>query len=117
MAGTERPRSTDSNWAELRIIASVCAIGLTASALGIYATDRTESAVEPAALSRACQDVDHARVAHLVQVLERNRPDDAPVIERAIYALNIARRHCLYGWSDTAAEQYDWLNSWLNEHS
>jgi hypothetical protein len=103
-------------WAELRLIASVSAIGLAVSGAVIYATDRTDLTDESVAFLHACQAADHARVAQLVQILERNQPTDAAVLERAVYALNIARRHCLYGWSDIAEEQYAWLNQWLEEH-
>jgi hypothetical protein len=116
MGNWARSGNTQSKWAELRVLGSVSAIGLAVSGLVIYADDRAELTVEPSASSRVCQDADHARVAQLVEVLERNRSTDAPVLERAIYALNIARRHCLYGWSDIAGEQYDWLNHWLEDH-
>jgi hypothetical protein len=82
----------------------------------IYASDRAGVADETVAYSQVCQDADHARVAQLVPILERNQPTDAPVLERAVYALNIARRHCLYGWNDIAGEQYDWLDHWLDDH-
>jgi hypothetical protein len=35
------------------------------------------------------------------------------ILERAIYAFNIARRHRLYGWNDIASDQYNWLKHWL----
>jgi hypothetical protein len=116
MAGRGRSASAQSKWHELRLIASVSAIGLAVSGAVIYASGRTELTDQSVAYSRACQEADHARVAQLVHILERNQPTDAAVLERAVYSLNIARRHCLYGWSDIAEEQYAWLNQWLEEH-
>ena len=116
MASRWRSARTQSRWDELRLVASVAAVGLAVSGAVIYASYRTDLTDETVAYSRACQDADHARVAQLVQILERNQPTDAAVLERAVYALNIARRHCLYGWSDVAEEQYAWLNQWLEEH-
>lgn len=70
---------------------------------------------EPVALSPRCQEVDRAGVAQLAAFLERNRPTDAPILERAIHALNVARRHCLYDW-DRGADDYQWLSRWLSEN-
>src|SRR5215469_6413143 len=72
--------------------------------------------MERVAPSAICQEADRKAVTHFVAILERNRPTDASVIERSIYALNIARRHCLYGWNDTASERYEWLERRLDEH-
>ena len=59
---------------------------------------------------------DRARVTQLIAILERNRPAEAPVIERAVDGLDLARRHCMFGWNDEASELYDWLGQWLDEH-
>ena len=110
-----RGRLRQSNWAELRVLVSIAAIGLAVSGIVIYATNHAGLTDEPYA-SRLCEEADRARVAELVDILGRNRPTDAPVLERAVYALNVARRHCAYGWSDIAGEQYAWLHQWLDDH-
>jgi hypothetical protein len=68
-------------------------------------------------LSALCQQADRTAVTQLATFLERNGPADAPVLERAIHALNIARRHCLYEWDGRGLEDYEWLNRWVNDHS
>ena len=73
--------------------------------------------VGPAPMSAACGQADRTAVDQLATFLERNGPTDAPVLERAIYTLNIARRHCLYDWDGRGLEDYEWLNRWLSEHS
>ena len=71
---------------------------------------------EPARMSPRCQEVDRATVAQLAVVLERNGPTDAPLLERAIYTLNLARRHCLYDWEGRGLDDYERLGRWLSEH-
>jgi len=104
-----------TSWAELRTLGSVVAVGLALGGLVTSATDRAELAGDPRSSAHECQDTDSARVAQLIEILKRNQPADAGVLERAVYTLNIARRHCLYGWNDIASEQYDWLKHWLDE--
>ncbi|SEP24216.1 hypothetical protein SAMN02990966_04639 [Rhodospirillales bacterium URHD0017] len=79
-------------------------------------TAREARTAEPFRLSPRCQEADRANVAQLVDLLQRNHPGDAPILERAIHALNTARRHCLYDWEGRGFEDYEWLRRWLNEH-
>jgi hypothetical protein len=79
--------------------------------------DRAIRTVEPAVVSSRCQESDRATVAQLAAFLERNRPADAPILERAIDALNMARRHCRYEWDGRGLDDYQWLSRWLSEHS
>jgi hypothetical protein len=110
------PGGRHPTWAELRLLGSVAAIGLVVGGVAIHAAETVEPPVASFVSTPACQDADRASIAELAQVLERNRSTDAPVLERAVHALNIARRHCLYGWNELASEQYDWLDRWLAEH-
>ena len=110
------PGGVPPAWAEFRLLASVTAIGMVVGGMAIHAMDSAEPPAASFVSTPACQDADRARLAQFVQVLERNRSTDAPVLERAVHALNIARRHCLYGWNDLASEQYDWLDRWLGEN-
>lgn len=71
---------------------------------------------EPTRPSPRCQEADRATVAQLATFLERNGPADAPILERAIHTLNVARRNCLYDWDGRGLDDYQWLNRWLNEH-
>jgi hypothetical protein len=80
-------------------------------------TAREARTAEPVRLSPRCQEADRANVAQLVDLLQRNRPGDAPILERAIHTLNTARRHCLYDWEGRGFEDYEWLRRWLSEHS
>jgi hypothetical protein len=80
-------------------------------------TDRAARIVEQARLSPRCQEADRATIAQLATFLERNSPTDAPVLERAIHTLNVARRHCLYDWDGRGLNDYQWLSRWLSEHS
>jgi esterase/lipase len=110
------PGGTPLAWDELRLLASVAAIGLVMGGMALRAADTAEPPAASFVSTPACQDADRASLAQLVQLLERNRSTDAPVLERAVHALNVARRHCLYGWNDLASQQYDWLDHWLAEH-
>jgi hypothetical protein len=110
------PGGTPPAWAELRLLALVATIGLVVGGVTLHAMDNTEPPAASFVSTPACQDADRASLAQLIQVLERNRSTDAAVLERAVHALNIARRHCLYGWNELASEQYDWLDRWLAEH-
>lgn len=78
-------------------------------------TDRTVR-VDTASLSPSCREADRATVAQLAAFLERNGPTDAPILERAIYTLNVARRHCSYDWG-RGLDDYRWLGRWLSENS
>lgn len=80
-------------------------------------TGRADRIVEPARLSPRCREADRASVAQLAAFLERNGPTDAPILERAIHTLNVARRHCLYNWDGRGLDDYQWLGRWLSEHS
>jgi hypothetical protein len=70
---------------------------------------------EPGRLSLRCQEADRASVADIGNLLQRNRPGDAAILERAIHTLNMARRHCLY-WDGCGFDDYEWLRRWLSEH-
>jgi hypothetical protein len=74
-------------------------------------------AVGPTAMSAACQQADRTAVDQVAALLERNGPADAPVLERAVHTLNLARRHCLYEWDGRGLDDYQWLGRWLSEHS
>ena len=106
-------RPSKWRWSHV-VIAAAITIAL---AIGVgfdrYSSDVSIERVVPSVI---CQEADRKVIAHLVTILERNRPTDVSVIERSIYALNTARRHCLHGWNDIASEQYEWLESWLDEH-
>ena len=78
-------------------------------------TDRDVGIGEAAGVSPRCREADRANVAQIAALLERNGPADAPLLERAIYTLGMARRHCLYGWNGRALEDYEWLKRWLSE--
>jgi hypothetical protein len=110
------PGGTPPSWAEFRLLGSIAAIGLVVGGVTIHAADTSEPPVASFVSTPACQDADRASLALLVQLLERNRSTDAPVLERAVHALTIARRHCLYGWNDLASQQYDRLDRWLAEN-
>ena len=100
---------------DLGLLTVSAATGLLFSAVVVFALGLGETNLDTDVPSQLCQDEDQARVAQLVKILQRNRPTDAPVLERAVDALNIARRECLYGWSDVAAAHYDWLTHWLDK--
>jgi hypothetical protein len=110
------PDGAPPAWAELRLLASVTAIGMVVGGMTLHAMGSAEPPVASFVSTPACQDADRASLVQLVQLLERNRSTDAPILERAVDALNIARRHCLYGWNDLASQQYDWLDRWLAEN-
>ena len=113
MLRTSRP----SKWRWPGIIWAAVTISLAIGAGFERSTlDTSEVTIERVAPSVICQEADRKAITHLVTMLERNRSTDAPVIERSVYALNVARRHCLYGWNNLASKQYEWLESWLDEH-
>jgi len=62
----------------------------------------------------ALADGDATRL--LQPLMVRNAPNDAVVLERAVHALNIARKHCAYGWTDTALGNYAWIERWVAEN-
>ena len=108
--------------ANLAIVAVSTAVAI---AVGILAYEpipddqgagRDVRTAEPGHLSPRCQEADRASVAQLAALLQRNGPADAPIVERAIHTLNVARRHCLYDWDDRGLEDYQWLSRWLIEH-
>jgi hypothetical protein len=77
--------------------------------------EREARIMQPAPVSPRCREADRASVAQLAAFLERNGTADAPILERAIHALNVARRHCLYDW-DHGLDDYQWLSRWLSEN-
>src|SRR5262245_44648410 len=79
-------------------------------------TDRDARIAKPVRASPRCLEADRASVAQLASLLERNGPADAPILERAIHTLTVARRHCLYDWEGRGLDDYQWLSSWLSEH-
>lgn len=85
--------------------------------LDIPGIEREARAAGPAQASPRCLEADRASVAQLAAFLQRNSSTDAPILERAIHTLNVARRHCLYDWDGRGLEDYRWLGSWLSEHS
>src|SRR5215813_9256881 len=93
-------------WTNLGVLTLITTAGLFLSAMVMLVSDFAE-ATEPATPSALCQDADRARVAQLVNILERNRLADADVLERAVRGLNLARLHCSDGWNDVASELYD----------
>lgn len=72
---------------------------------------------QPGLTSARCREADRTAVDQLAAFLERNGPTDAPVLERALHTLNLARRHCLYDWDSRGLDDYRWLGRWLSEHS
>jgi hypothetical protein len=109
-------RTEPAELANLGVLASITAAGLLLSGIAIVIADRGESYDQFAASSAQCQDADRGTVAQLVEILRRNRPGDSSILDRGIYGLSVARRHCLYSWNDIAGEQYDRLGRWLDEH-
>jgi hypothetical protein len=87
--------------------------GLVQVGMGRLATDTATDAElgEP-----DCRRADSAAAAQLQSLLARNRSGDAGVIERAVHGLNVARKHCQYGWSDKALDSYRWLERWIEDH-
>ncbi|MBN9086479.1 MAG: hypothetical protein J0J01_06185 [Reyranella sp.] len=71
----------------------------------------------PTPVSQQCREADRAAVADLARFLGRNGSTDAPVLERAVHMLNLARRHCFYDWNGRGLDDYQWLRRWLGEHS
>lgn len=116
--GDRRFDRRSSNLAIFAVSAAVAiAVGVLTyqPVLDGQSTDRDVGIVEPARASPLCLDADRANVTQIAALLERNGPADAPILERAIYTLNVARRHCLYGWNGRALEDYEWLRRWLSE--
>ena len=103
----------DRRFSNLAIFAVSAAVAVAVAILA-YQPART---AEPVRLSQRCQEADRASVAQLTDLLQRNRPGDAPILERAVHTLNTARRHCLYDWEGRGFEDYEWLRRWLSEHS
>ena len=97
-------------------VAVVVAVLAYQPVLDTASTARDARTAEPVVLSPRCQEADRASVAQFVNLLQQNRPGDAPILERAIHTLNTARRHCLYAWEGRGFEDYDWLRRWLSEH-
>ena len=116
-------RRFDRRRLNFSILAASTAVAVTVAvlayqpALDTGTTSREASTAEPVRLSPRCQEADRASVAQLSDLLQRNRPGDAPILERAIHTLNTARRHCLYDWEGRGFEDYEWLRRWLSEHS
>lgn len=109
--------------ANLAIFVASAAVAVAVAVLayqpvpGTGSTVRDARTAEQAYLSPRCREADRASVAQLFDLLQRNRPGDEPILERAIHTLNTARRHCLYDWEGRGSEDYEWLRRWLNDHS
>lgn len=116
-------RRLDRRFSNLAIFAASAAVAVAVGVLAYQPvpdtgnTAREARTAEPIRLSPRCQEADRASVAQLAALLERNGPADAPILERAIYTLNMARRHCLYDWEGRGLDDYQWLSRWLGEHS
>jgi hypothetical protein len=81
----------------------------------VQGADRDVGTVEQAGVSPRCAEADRASVAELAAVLERHGPGATAIQERATHTLSIARRHCLYGWTERALGDYAWLRRRLSE--
>ena len=116
-------RRFDRKFSNLSIFAASTAVAVAVAVLTYQPALDTASAAhavrtgEPVHLSPRCQEADRASVAQLSDILQRNRPGDGAILERAIYTLNVARRHCLYEWEGRGFEDYEWLRRWLGEQS
>jgi hypothetical protein len=98
------------------VVAAIAVYAVTTEpVLDVQSINRDAGIVESVRVSPRCLEIDRATVAQLTALLERNGPSDAPILERAIYTLSIARKHCLYGWDDRALADYEWLKRWLSE--
>ena len=104
------------------VVFGVSAVVTAAVALLAYQPDLDTASIAlstgtvwPAPMSAPCRQADRTAVDQLAAFLERNGPTDAPVLERAIYTLNLARRHCLYEWDGRGLQDYQWLSRWLSE--
>ena len=84
--------------------------------LDAQGAERDARTAKPVQASPRCLEADRAGVAQLAALLERNGPADAPILDRAIHTLNVARRHCLYDWEGRGLDDYQWLSRWLSEH-
>jgi hypothetical protein len=113
-------RRFDRRLSNLAIFAVSAAVAVAVAVLAYQPALDTESrevrTAEPVRMSPRCQEADRASVVQLGDLLQRNRPGDAPILERAIHALNTAWRHCLYDWEGRGFEDYEWLRRWLSEH-
>jgi hypothetical protein len=113
----------DRRFSNLAIFVVSAAVAVTAAVLAYQPVLDTGSiardarTADPVRLSPRCQEADRASIAQLGDLLQRNRPGDAAILERAIHTLNTARRHCLYDWEGRGFEDYEWLRRWLSEHS
>jgi hypothetical protein len=94
-------------------VVSVLLIGLAQTGSQRWIPAKAASGGEP---DPRCLAADRANVARLTPLLVRNGPNDIAILERAIHALNIARRHCQYGWVEPAMDNYRWLESWIEDH-
>lgn len=116
-------RRFDRRFSNLTIFAASTAVAVAVAVLTYQpvsdtgSTARDARTAEPVGLSPRCQEADRASVAQLAALLQRNGPADAPILERAIHTLNVARRHCLYDWEGRGQEDYQWLSRWLSENS
>lgn len=108
-------RRFDRRSSNLAIFAVSAAVTIAVGVITYQSTDRDVGIVEPARASPRCLEADRANVTQIAALLERNGRADAPILERAIYTLNVARRHCLYDWNGRALEDYEWLSRWLSE--
>jgi hypothetical protein len=83
----------------------------------VHGTDGDVGTVEAVGASPRCLEADRANVAQIAALLQRNGAADAPILERAIHVLTLARRHCLYGWKERSLADYERLSRWLREQA
>jgi hypothetical protein len=115
-------RRLDRRFPNLAILAASTAVAIAVGVLtyqpvsDVAGGERGARITQPAPVSPRCREADRGSVAQLATLLERNGTADAPILERAIHTLNIARRHCLYDWN-RGLDDYQWLSRWLSENS
>jgi hypothetical protein len=98
------------------VVAAIAVYAVTAEpSADIQGANREVGIVQPVRASPRCLEIDRATVIQLTTLLDRNGSADGPILERAIYTLNQARRHCVYGWDDRAFADYEWLRRWLSQ--
>jgi hypothetical protein len=95
-------------------VVSVLLIGLVQT--GAQRWTPAEAAASAGELDPRCLAADRAHVALLVPLLTRGAQKDIAILDRAIHALNVARRHCQYGWVEPAMDNYRWLADWIESH-
>jgi len=98
------------------VVAAIAVYAITVEPIpDIQGAHRDAGIIQPVHVSPRCLEIDRATVAQLAMLLQRNGAADGPILERAIYTLGQARRHCVYSWDDRALADYEWLRRWLSE--